>query len=216
MTKMRPEIKSESDIELLKKMLSVPCFFTFDLEGKGIEVKPGRFSSMYINLKTIWSRPDILFPVAERLADLCHGCDCVIGIESGGSPYAALVAKELGINLVLARKEEKKQGEGYLAGDILDGEKIAVIDDVVATFKSSEVGFLSVKNSKNKVRIVSVISYGMDELIAKKYDLEITSLYYIDDIINLMQSDLKNKLMAHANVYREQLRAKILSNDIQS
>ena len=59
-------------------------------------------------MKATWSHPDVLFPIAERLADLCRGCDYVIGIETGGSPYASSIAKDLKISLILARKEDKE------------------------------------------------------------------------------------------------------------
>lgn len=201
------ERRKNLDRKLLINMLNVPGFLNYDLEGKGIEVKPGRYSAVYLNMKETWSRPDVLFPIAERLADLCEDCDCVIGIESGGSPYATSIAKDLKKSLILARKEAKEQ-VGVLAGYLNDGEKrFAVVDDVLATGKSSERGFLSVKNNNdNKVRIVSVLSYGMDELISKKYGVEVASLYQIDDLLELLDPILKEKLMPHIRSYQEKLR----------
>lgn len=203
---MKKDIKPGSDKELLLAMLAVPGFLTYDLEGKGIEVKPGRYSPVYVNMKTTWSYPDVLFPIAARLSDLCRGCDCVIGIETGGSPYASSVAKDLKISLILARKEAKEQ-MGVLAGYLNGEEKeFAVVDDVLATGRSSERGFLSVKNHNNKVRIVSVLSYGMDELVAKKYEVEVRSLYQIDDLLEILDSDLAAKLTPSIRAYQENLR----------
>lgn len=202
----RIDTKKNLDERLLNSMLAIPGFFNYDLEGKGIEVKTGRYSAIYLNMKETWSHPEVLFPIAERLADLCQGCDCVIGIESGGSPYASSIAKDLKISLILARKEAKEQ-VGVLAG-CFNGEekKFAVVDDVLATGKSSERGFLSVKSDKNRIRIVSVLSYGMDELISKKYDIEVVSLYQIDDILNLLDPDLRVKIAPHVRAYQEKLR----------
>jgi len=205
------EDRKSLDKKLLNNMLNISGFLNYDLEGKGIEVKPGRYSAIYLNMKATWSHPEVLFPIAERLADLCQGCDSVIGIESGGSPYASSIAKDLKISLILARKEAKEQ-VGVLAGYLNGGEKrFAVVDDVLATGKSSERGFLSVKSDKKKVRIVSVLSYGMDELISKKYDIEVVSLYQIDDILNLLDPDLKEKITPHIRAYQEKLRGIINS-----
>ena len=197
---------TDSDKNLLTNMLAVPGFLTYDLEGKGIEVKPGRYSPVYVNMKTTWSYPDVLFPIAERLSDLCRGCDCVIGIETGGSPYASSISRDLKISLLLARKEAKEQ-MGVLAGYLNSEEKeFAVVDDVLATGRSSERGFLSVKSHDNKVRIVSVLSYGIDRLIAKKYGVEVRSLYQIDDLLNALDLELALKLTPSIRAYQEKLR----------
>lgn len=199
------------DKRLLVSMLAVPGFLTYDLEGKGIEVKPGRYSPTYINMKTTWSYPNVLFPIAERLAKLSEDCDCVIGIETGGSPYAVSIAKDLKISLILARKEAKEQ-MGVLAGYLDGAEKeFAIVDDVLATGRSSERGFLSVKNRNNKVRLISVLSYGMDRLIEKKYDVEVKSLYQIDDLLDVLEPGLKSKITPHIRKYQEDLRKIIKS-----
>ena len=200
--------KVSLDKKLLSSMLTTPGFLNYDLQGKGIQVKLGRYSPIYLNMKATWSHPDVLFPIAERLADLCRGCDYVIGIETGGSPYASSIAKDLKISLILARKEDK-EGEilaGYINYIYKEGRKFAVVDDVLATGKSSERGFLNVKGNQNKIRIVSVLSYGMDELIAKKYGLEVKSLFQIDDLLDSLDPNLKIKLIPHIRVYQEKLR----------
>lgn len=196
---------------LLRRMLIVPGFLSHDLVGRGIEVKPGRFSPVYINMKTTWSYPEVLFPVAEKLAELCQGCDCVIGIETGGSPYAATIARDLQVSMILARKEAKEQ-MGVLAGYINGSEKeFAIVDDVLATGRSSERGFLSVKNPNNKVRLVSVLSYGMDSLIAEKYGVEVRSLYQVEELLAQLNPALSAQLEPHIRTYQEKLRGIIAS-----
>ncbi|TSC60308.1 MAG: hypothetical protein LiPW15_186 [Parcubacteria group bacterium LiPW_15] len=203
------EQKDKKDLELLKKMLAVQGFFTYDLEGKGIQVVPGRYSAVFVNMKKTWSHPEILFPLAKKMANLCKDCDCAIGIESGGSPYASLMAKDNKINLVLARKEASERGENF-AGYVGEKEKLlAIVEDVVATGKSAEMGFSNIKNDNNRIRIVCVLSYGMDELIAKKYDIEVVSLYQIDDLLNLLDPDLNTKITPYIRAYQERLRGMI-------
>lgn len=199
---------SRRDLRLLKKMLLVPGFFNYDLEGRGIQVVPGRYSVIYVNMKATWNHPNILFALAKKMADLCKDCDCAIGIESGGSPYASLVAKNNKIGLVLARKEPSERGENF-AGYVSGKEKmIAVVEDVVATGKSAELGFVNIKNN-SKIRVVSVLSYNMDELIAKKYGIDVISLYHIDDLLGLLDSDIKEKLTPHIRAYQEKLKGMI-------
>lgn len=205
MCKDKREINLQ-DKRLLVSMIAVPGFLTYDLEGKGIEVKPGRYSPTYINMKTTWSYPNVLFPIAERLAKLAEGCDCVIGIETGGSPYAVAMAKDLKTSLILARKEAKEQ-MGILAGYLDGAEKeFAIVDDVLATGRSSERGFLSVKKRNNNVRLISVLSYGMDDLIVKKYGVKVKSLYQIDDLLDVLEPELRSKIAPHIRKYQEDLR----------
>jgi orotate phosphoribosyltransferase len=114
--------KGKLNKELLSKMINIPGFLNYDLKGKGVEVKPGRFSPVYINMKATWTHPEILFSIAERLTSLCNKSDCIVGIESGGSPYASLIAKDLKVGLILARKEAKEQ-MGILTGFFNGKEK---------------------------------------------------------------------------------------------
>lgn len=199
----------KKDLGLLKKMLSVQGFFTYDLEGKGIQVVPGRYSAVFVNIKKTWSHPEILFPLAGKMAALCKDCDCAIGIESGGSPYASAIAKDNKINLILARKEASERGETF-AGYVDKREKrLAIVEDVVATGKSAEMGFLNIRNDDNKIRLICVLSYGMDELIAKKYGIEVVSLYQIDDLLGLLDPDLRTKITPYIRAYQERLKGMI-------
>lgn len=201
-----PENAVASQHPLLSQMLEVPGFLSYDLVGEGIEVKPGRFSPLYVNMKATWNYPNVLFSVAERLADVCAGVDCVIGIETGGSPYAASIARDLGIGLILARKEDK-ENMGVLAGRVHGKEReFAIVDDVLATGRSSEKGLLSVKNDHNKVRLVSVLSYGMDKLIAQKYGVEVRALFQIEDLLNELDPSTADKLFPFVEGYKEKLR----------
>ena len=54
--------KVSLDKKLLSSMLTTPGFLNYDLLGKGIKVKPGRYSPIYLNIKATWSHPDIYFP----------------------------------------------------------------------------------------------------------------------------------------------------------
>ena len=191
-------------------MIEIPGFFTYDTKGRGDEVRPGRYSAVFVNMKKTWSRPDIISSTAEKLADLCRDSECIIGIESGGSPYASLVASILKTNLVLARREAKTQG-GHLAGYISDAEKkFAVVDDVLATGESSERGSLVVNHGENQIRIVSILSYGMDTFIAQKYGVEVTSLYQIDDILDCLDPDLQTELTPYVRAYQEKIHRMII------
>lgn len=196
--------------KLLKDALKEPGFLTLDLNGPGIEVKPGRRSPIYVNMKATWKNPYLLFNLSHELQKLCLDCDSVIGIETGGSPYAVSIAQNFGISLVLARKKPKKE-LGILAGSI-DGKvrKFAIVDDVLATGKSMEPAFKAIKQMGKQVVYVAVLSYGMDELIAKKYDIEVRSLFNIKDLINCLEKNKRKKVEKYIFLYQKKLKSLIL------
>ncbi len=191
---------------LLEEAIKEPGFLTVDLDGPGIEVKPGRMSPIYINMKTTWKNPHLLFKMAHELQRLCLDCDCVVGIETGGSPYAVSIAQNLGISLLLARKKPKSK-IGILAGDLNEEvSKFAIIDDVLASGKSMEPAFKSIQNIGKKVVCVSVLSYGMDDLIAKKYNIEVRTLFKIDDLLDCLDPQIGNRLKKYVKGYQEKLK----------
>ncbi len=51
----------------------------------------------------------------------------------------------------------------------------------------------------------------MDELIEKKYGVEVKSLYQIDDLLDVLDPDLKSKITPHIRKYQEDLRKIIKS-----
>lgn len=198
-------LKRNLNKRLLEKMISIPGFLMIDFEGDGIEVKPGRFSPIYVNMKATWNYPNVLFAVSEDLTKCCLGCDCIIGIETGGSPYASVIARELNIGLILARKKTKLQ-EGTLAGHIPGSRKdFAIVDDVLATGKSTEKSISEIKKHSNQVRLVSVLSYGMDKVIAERYNVQVESLYQIEDLLDCLDLNIRTKLTPFIRAFQEKI-----------
>lgn len=190
--------------KLLNQIVSTPGLISYDLNGPGIKVKKGRFSPIYINMKKIWSYPEILSNITEQLKKECVGCNCIIGIETGGSPFASVIAKELEVSLILTRKKPKNAN--IFAGDpIKGGGSVVIIDDVLATGFSMEKSLENIRKVNRKVALVVVLSYGMDRIIAKKYGLTIHSLYQIEDFIKALPLEKTKLLEPHIKGYQKKL-----------
>ncbi len=190
--------------KLLSQIVLTPGLISYDLNGPGIKVKKGRFSPIYVNIKKIWSYPEILSDITEKLKEKCVGCNCVIGIETGGSPFAAVIAKELEVSLVLTRKKPKNTS--IFAGDpIRGGGSVVVIDDVLATGSSMKKSLESIRKLNRKVALVVVLSYGMDKIIAKKYGLTVYSLYQIEDLVQALPPEQTKLLEPHIKAYQKKL-----------
>lgn len=190
--------------KLLSQIVCIPGLISYDIKGLGIEVKRGRFSPVYINMKSTWSRPMILSDITERLKEKCIGCNCIIGIETGGSPFASIIAKELKIPLVLARKKPKNMN--IFAGDPISGDgTIAILDDVLATGLSTEKVLQNIQRINRKIILVVILSYGMEKIIAKKYGVTIHSLYHIEDIVKSLPKEQAELLKPYILVYQKKL-----------
>ncbi len=106
-------------------------------------IKFGRFkltsgieSPIYIDLRLAITHPSIYRQLVKSMADLLSGfnIDAVAGIETAGIPWASMVAYELGKGMIYVRKEAKEHGTARLVeGDLRQGMRVAVIDDVVTT-----------------------------------------------------------------------------------
>ena len=117
--------------KLLDKLVSVPGLLNYSKPGEeDIEIRPGVFSPVYLNVKSIWGYPEILKEVTHDLIRLCAGVSHIIGIETGGSPYATLISQKLKLNLILCRKQAKGALE-FLAGDINGNGNFVIVDDYI-------------------------------------------------------------------------------------
>ena len=190
--------------QLLAEILTTPGFIRHALKGRGIEVKHGRFSPLYLNVKCIWSHPSIFSGLCDELKKMCVGSSCVIGIETGGSPFASVIAKELETSLVIARKTQKDAS--IFAGEpIHGGGSVAIIDDVLATGLSMKRCLNSIQSVNRRVSLVVAISYGMDMVLSKKYGVAIPSLYSIDDVIEVLPALQARMLRPRIRAYQKTL-----------
>ena len=102
----------------------------------------GAKSSYYIDIKKASTKPEVLRLIAEdmaaRIRELGLKPDRVAGVVLGSIPLATALSLEMGIPLLMVRKERKDHGTGKLVeGDFEKGDKVIVVEDVVTTAGSS-------------------------------------------------------------------------------
>ena len=98
-------------------------------------LRSGRKSSFYFDKYRFETRPDLLGPVAEYLAQMLpDGVERLAGAELGGVPLVAAVALQTGLPFVIVRKAAKGYGtENRLEGVMETGEHVALVEDVATT-----------------------------------------------------------------------------------
>ena len=120
--------------------------------------------------------PKVLSAITELVADCVDwsGVDILLGIEAMGLPLTAPLSMATGIPLVVARKRsygldgevEIDQSTGYSKGamylnDLNQGERVAIVDDVLSTGGTLEAVIEGVRRAGAEVAdIIAVVEKG--------------------------------------------------------
>ena len=96
----------------------------------------GKKSSMYVDLRLLVSRPDLMqaaaMAYAQELSTL--QCDRIAGVPYAALPIGMAVALASGVPLIYNRKESKSHGLGKdIEGLWQPGERVVIIEDVITT-----------------------------------------------------------------------------------
>ncbi len=104
------------------------------LKGEFI-LRSGRRSSYYFDKYLFETRPDLLRPVGEHLAEMLPpDTDRLAGAALGGVPLVTTVALQTGLPFVIVRKASKEYGtENRLEGEIHAGDRVVLVEDVATT-----------------------------------------------------------------------------------
>src|SRR5918995_5493946 len=110
---------------------------TASLEGDFV-LRSGRRSSYYLDKYRFETRPDLLEPIAARLADLVSEhepeADRLAGPELGAVALAAAASLASGLPFLIVRKDPKGYGtDNRLEGMFEPGERACLIEDVVTS-----------------------------------------------------------------------------------
>lgn len=154
--------------------------------------------------------PDVLTAITDLVVDRVNweGVDLLLGIEAMGLPLTAPLSMATGIPLVIARKRsyglegevEIDQSTGYSKGamylnNLKQGERIAILDDVLSTGGTLEAVIEGVRRANASVTdIVAVVEKGggLKRLQAKYPEIRIQSLVRLEmdgDRVVLLDED---------------------------
>ncbi|MEM4080072.1 MAG: orotate phosphoribosyltransferase [Metallosphaera sp.] len=153
----------------------------------------GKTSPYYIDLRKFPSFPEFLSVVDEavvKVKDL--GFDFIVGIATGGVPFASFLACKLGLPMGYVRLEKKGYGTNKLVEAEISGRNVLLVDDVTTTGGSLEKAIIEITNSGGKVVGALTIvdrEEGATERL-RKLGVEFRTVFKISDILR----SLSNKL----------------------
>ncbi|WP_367865968.1 orotate phosphoribosyltransferase [Pedobacter sp. WC2423] len=148
----------------------------FLLQIKAIKLQPnnpftwasGWKSPIYCDNRITLSHPSVRTYIRQKLTQLIQeefgSVDVIAGVATAGIPQGVLVAQELGLPFVYVRAKAKEHGTGSLIeGEIIEGQRVVVVEDLISTGKSSLQAVHALKNAGLSVAgLVSIFTYGFD------------------------------------------------------
>jgi orotate phosphoribosyltransferase len=106
------------------------------LEGDFV-LSSGERSNFYVDKYRFSTEPDLLRDVADELAaQIPGGAERLAGVELGAVPLVVATALATGLPYVIVRKSAKEHGSSAgrnIEGNLYQGERVALVEDVVTT-----------------------------------------------------------------------------------
>ena len=94
----------------------------------------GVATSYYFDKYLFETKPGILRRLATFLAELVPAnTDRLAGPELGAVPILTALALETGLPFVIVKKHRSGNGQTLVAGELYQGERVTVIEDVIST-----------------------------------------------------------------------------------
>lgn len=148
----------------------------FLLQIKAIKLQPanpftwasGWKSPIYCDNRITLSYPAIRTYIRQKLAETIQdefgSIGAIAGVATAGIPQGVLVAQELGLPFIYVRAKPKEHGtQSLIEGEINEGQRVVVIEDLISTGKSSLQAVKALRDAGyDVVGLVSIFSYNLD------------------------------------------------------
>ncbi len=149
------------------------------LRGSFVLASLGK-TSIYFDKYRFITQPSILRRVAAALARIVDpGVDRLACVELGGVPLATAVSLELGLPFTILRRQPREPGD--VEGELVAGDRVTLIEDVIATGVHSLAGVQRLRVLGASVgQVVAVVDRdegGQPRL--ESADVRLTSLFTV-------------------------------------
>jgi orotate phosphoribosyltransferase len=161
-------------------------------DGLDITLVSGKKSSFYVNGKKITLHPEGLYLFAELLLDELEKMPEVTaigGLTMGADPIAAAVCAQSWqrgrpIDAFLVRKEAKDHGTGSrIEGDLVAGQKVAIVEDTVTTGGSSRKAIDAVREAgADPVVIFALVDREDEDAAPFREEFDLRPVFTIRDL----------------------------------
>lgn len=162
-------------------------------------------SPIYTDNRRTLSYPEVRNFIKVELARLVlenfPEADAIAGVATGAIAQGTLVADMLNLPFVYIRSTPKDHGlENLIEGDLRQGQKVVVIEDLVSTGKSSLKAVEAVRNAGGEVLgMLALFTYGFD-LADANFEKAGVRLMTLSNYNTLIEAALKTKYIAESDV----------------
>lgn len=171
------------------------------LEINTIKIQPsnpftwasGWKSPIYCDNRKILSYPEtrkfVRDKFVEIIAEKYPGAEVIAGVATGAIAHGALVAEKLGLPFIYVRSKPKGHGlENLIEGDLKQGQKVVVIEDLISTGDSSLKAAEAINNfGGNVIGMLAIFTYNFDVANEKfrQAKIELTTLGHYQALISM-------------------------------
>jgi len=161
------------------------------LEGDFV-LRSGRRSRYYLDKYRFETRPEVLAPLGEALAEAVRehepDADRLAGPELGAVALAAATSLESGLPFLIVRKAAKEYGTAQqLEGVYEEGECVCLIEDVVTTGGAAIEAVEALRNAglrvSNAICVVDREEGGVDELA--RHAVRLRALFRASELLEI-------------------------------
>ncbi|BAB66552.1 MULTISPECIES: orotate phosphoribosyltransferase [Sulfurisphaera] len=155
----------------------------------------GKISPYYLDLRRLSNYYEIFSDTVNKAIDKIKNIDfdMIIGIATGGIPFASFISCRMGKPLGYIRMEKKGYGTDKILEADVSGRKILLVDDVATTGGSLSKA-VEIINSEGGRVVASLVIVDREEGAEKKlgeYGVKLISVYKIREILEyLLNSSL--------------------------
>jgi uridine monophosphate synthetase len=149
------------------------------------QLKSGKQSNVYLNLKNVISFPELHGKVSDKIAtEIMPDVDLICGTPYGAISFTSYISITKNIPMIFLRKETKEYGtKKLIEGNYSAGQKVVLIEDVITTGNSvRDAAKILEKHGLKVVQIITVFSRS-DDLSLQYNTIPIEYLYHLHDLI---------------------------------
>ena len=189
--KIRSELKPIIKRKTHELIMDAPEVIKFSIDNP-VEVKPNVFLPMFVNFREVCSSNlELRNIIVNQLLEIVKSgnFDHIVGLESGGTTYASIIAHELDLPVSQRRKKPKNSDnpDSIFTSLPKEGSKIAIIDDVGATGQIGRRTVKSLIERNSAPELITIFNYSPDEQMTERIGAPATSLTNFEGIRQIVK-----------------------------
>lgn len=145
---------------LIEKLIQHNC-----IQLGTFELKNGKNSKYYFNIKNIISYPKLLAFIGDEMYKNLPEFDIICGVPYGGLPIATYISTTYNKPMIIVRDKQKEYGmKKLIEGEYKSTDRCVIIEDVITSGQSVENIYNILKEELNIVKISVVVNRQQHEM----------------------------------------------------